>query len=74
MKIFIGKQIKEIDAATIVSEPISSIDLMERAASRLLEWIAARYGRSQSILVFCGPGNNGGDGLALPEAMMRRTI
>jgi NAD(P)H-hydrate epimerase len=69
MKIFTGKQIKEIDAATIASEPINSIDLMERAASRLLEWFVARYGRSQSISVICGPGNNGGDGLALARLL-----
>jgi len=69
MKIFTGKQIKEIDAATIASEPIGSIDLMERAASRLVEWYVARYGRSQSILVICGPGNNGGDGLALARLL-----
>jgi ADP-dependent NAD(P)H-hydrate dehydratase / NAD(P)H-hydrate epimerase len=69
MKIFTGKQIREIDAATLASEPIGSIDLMERAASRLLEWFVARYGRSESILVICGPGNNGGDGLALARLL-----
>jgi ADP-dependent NAD(P)H-hydrate dehydratase / NAD(P)H-hydrate epimerase len=69
MKIFTGKQIREIDAATIASEPIGSIDLIERAASRLLEWFVARFGRSQSILVICGPGNNGGDGLALARLL-----
>jgi NAD(P)H-hydrate epimerase len=69
MKIFTGKQIKEIDAATIASEPVRSVDLMERAASRLLDWFVARFGRSQGIFIFCGPGNNGGDGLALARLL-----
>jgi len=69
MKIFTGTHIKKIDAATIAAEPIRSIDLMERAASRLLEWFVDRYGRSQDILIICGPGNNGGDGLALARML-----
>jgi hydroxyethylthiazole kinase-like uncharacterized protein yjeF len=65
MKIFRCEQIKEIDNLTIVNEPVSSIDLMERAALKLFEWIARRFDRSKRIVIFAGPGNNGGDGLAL---------
>jgi len=65
MKIFTGQQIKEIDEFTIVHEPVSSIDLMERAAGKIFSWIASRFGRSHKIVVAAGPGNNGGDGLAL---------
>ncbi len=65
MKIFTGNQIKEIDRYTIEKEPVKSIDLMERAARKLFDWIVSGYGISTRIVIFCGPGNNGGDGLAL---------
>lgn len=69
MKIFRNEQIKEIDAFTIKHEPIDSIDLMERAAGQLYKWITVRFGRSEHFIVFTGPGNNGGDGLALARML-----
>ena len=69
MKIFRCEQVKEIDEYTIKHEPIASIDLMERAAGQLFKWITARFGRSERIIVFAGPGNNGGDGLALARLL-----
>src|SRR5450759_1928822 len=69
MKIFRCEQIKEIDEYTIKIEPIASIDLMERAAGQLFKWITDRFGRSEHIVVFAGPGNNGGDGLALARLL-----
>ncbi len=65
MKIFSCEQVKTIDEYTIRHNPIASVDLMERAAGELFKWITSRFGRSGSIIVFAGPGNNGGDGLAL---------
>jgi len=65
MKVFRCDQIKQIDEYTIINEPVASIDLMERAAARLYEWYVERFERSRGILVFAGPGNNGGDALAL---------
>jgi ADP-dependent NAD(P)H-hydrate dehydratase / NAD(P)H-hydrate epimerase len=69
MKIFRCEQIKEIDEYTIMHEPIMSVDLMERAAGQLFNWIANRFGRSEHFIVFAGPGNNGGDGLALARML-----
>lgn len=69
MKIFRSEQIREIDAATIKNEPVSSIELMERAAGEVFRWIIDRFGRSSPMLVFTGPGNNGGDGLALARML-----
>ena len=65
MKIFTCEQIREIDRYTIENEPVKSSELMERAAGKLYEWIVSRYGKGRRFLVFAGPGNNGGDGLAL---------
>ncbi|MCB8965170.1 MAG: NAD(P)H-hydrate dehydratase [Bacteroidales bacterium] len=65
MKVFTSEQIRSIDSYTITNEPIESIDLMERAANALFGWIVGRISVLSRVLVFCGPGNNGGDGLAL---------
>ena len=59
-----SKQIRALDKQNIESEQISSLDLMERAASRLYENIVSDYS-FRSIIVLCGPGNNGGDGLVV---------
>jgi hydroxyethylthiazole kinase-like uncharacterized protein yjeF len=69
MKIFLGNQIKLIDNYTIENEPIKSIDLMERAAYKLLEWLISHFERPKHFVIFIGPGNNGGDGLALARLL-----
>jgi ADP-dependent NAD(P)H-hydrate dehydratase / NAD(P)H-hydrate epimerase len=69
MKIFSSDQIKKIDSYTIENEPVKSIDLMERAAHKLLEWLMQHYERPAHFIIFAGPGNNGGDGLALARLL-----
>ncbi len=69
MKIFLCTQIREIDQITVRDEPVSPAGLMERAASVLFNWIASRFERPVRILIFTGPGNNGGDGLALARML-----
>ena len=69
MKILTHNQFKEADAYTIGNEPIASIDLMERAAQRLTEAIISRWDRSHRMVVFAGPGNNGGDALAVARML-----
>jgi hydroxyethylthiazole kinase-like uncharacterized protein yjeF len=69
MKIFSSNQIKLIDSYTIEKEPVKSIDLMERAAHMLLEWLMSRFERPTHFIIFAGPGNNGGDGLALARLL-----
>jgi NAD(P)H-hydrate epimerase len=65
MKILSIDKIRAADAYTIEHEPISSIGLMERAAMQLFNWITKRVDQTHAFKVFAGPGNNGGDGLAL---------
>ncbi len=66
MKILNAKQIKALDKATIINEPIYSIDLMDRASFNAYSWLVDQYvDRAKTIHVFCGVGNNGGDGLAI---------
>jgi NAD(P)H-hydrate epimerase len=68
-KLFTSAQIHEIDAYTINNEPIASIDLMERAVIRLSEWILERFDKNSAFSLFAGPGNNGGDTLALARIL-----
>lgn len=68
MRLFRTAVIKAIDAYTIEHEPIASIDLMERAARALAGAILQRYA-GRSFVVFAGPGNNGGDGLAVARML-----
>ncbi|MCO6498458.1 MAG: NAD(P)H-hydrate dehydratase [Chitinophagaceae bacterium] len=68
MKIFSSEQIHKWDQFTISNEPIESIQLMERAASKCAEQILSIYS-GEEIVIFCGPGNNGGDGLAIARIL-----
>ena len=70
MKILPVEKIREADAFTIENEPIESIDLMERAASKVYEWFMKRCKTKEVyVKIFCGIGNNGGDGLALARML-----
>ena len=82
MKIISIDKIREADRYTIEHEPIPSVDLMERAAGQVFEWLIQRINKENKVKVFCGMGNNGGDGLVvarllygkgfLPEVFMVR--
>ena len=69
MKIFTRTQIKELDKYTIEHEPIKSIDLMERAARAITNAITDRWAANVPVVVFAGPGNNGGDALAVARML-----
>jgi ADP-dependent NAD(P)H-hydrate dehydratase / NAD(P)H-hydrate epimerase len=69
IKILSSKQIKELDAFTIVNEPVSSIDLMERACKAFVDWVILNINESKTIGIVCGTGNNGGDGLGIARLL-----
>lgn len=71
MKLFPTSIISQIDRFTIDNEPIADIDLMERAAGKIYEYIDGSS-LTGKIVVICGPGNNGGDGLALARMLGRQ--
>ena len=72
MKIFASEIIKEIDKATCQAQGIDSIELMERAASALCCEIVSRFSPSKRIVVMAGPGNNGGDALAVVRMLFEQ--
>ena len=72
MKIFTSEQVGQIDKYTIENEPIASINLMERAAQQIAGWLTSHYDQKRSFAVFSGPGNNGGDGLAVARMLVQQ--
>lgn len=66
-------QIRDADQYSIQHEPITSIDLMERASHAFVaQFIQLVPVRSAKILVVCGTGNNAGDGLAIARLLQQR--
>jgi len=72
MKIFSASQIRAWDAYTIEQEPVLSVDLMERAAVKCTEWLIHNHHAKQPLHIFCGKGNNGGDGLAIARLLLQK--
>lgn len=69
MKLFNSIQIHDWDRNTIENEPISSIALMERAAACITQAITEEWTAQTRVVVFAGPGNNGGDALAVARML-----
>lgn len=69
MKIFKAKDNKELDEYTVVKESINHYELMERAASAVTYEIISRWRRTTPVVVFAGPGNNGGDAMAVARML-----
>ena len=69
MKIFTSAQIHELDKYTIDHEPITSLNLMERAAKAITRCIKEEWSNRTPVVVFAGPGNNGGDALAVARLL-----
>jgi NAD(P)H-hydrate epimerase len=69
MKLFTCKQISGIDQLTMQLEPISSIELMERASFRIADWVIQNVNHDRQVYLFAGPGNNGGDALAVARML-----
>lgn len=72
MKIFTAEQVRAWDQFTITHEPISSINLMERASTACAEWLLRQYPDQSQYALFCGKGNNGGDGLAIARMLLEK--
>lgn len=71
MQIFSAKQLYEADRVTTEKLGISSLDLMDRAAGQIFNWLHTRMqGAQVPIHIFCGIGNNGGDGLVLGRLLI----
>ena len=72
MKILSAEQLYEADSSTIKNQKLNSLELMERAAQECFNWLHGNLGGSPVPLhIFCGIGNNGGDGLAIGRKLVQ---
>ena len=74
MNIYSAEQIKAWDAYTIQHEPVASIDLMERASQKCVDWIITHFLAKNHFKIFCGKGNNGGDGLSIARLLFQKNF
>ena len=73
LKILRAEQIHQLDLATIKEEKISSTELMERASLVFTDWLLEMFQRkAKTIYIFCGKGNNGGDGLVISRLLAEK--
>ncbi len=69
MKMPTAPQMGAWDAFTMSNEPISSVLLMERAAGKCADWLWQKFANTKPYVIFCGNGNNGGDGLVIARML-----
>ncbi|GAB3859748.1 bifunctional ADP-dependent NAD(P)H-hydrate dehydratase/NAD(P)H-hydrate epimerase [Hymenobacter terrigena] len=74
MKILTAAQTRDLDQATIREQHLLSVELMERAATAFLQWFSSHFTPAEAgeTLILCGPGNNGGDGLAIARLLLQQ--
>jgi NAD(P)H-hydrate epimerase len=74
MKILTAQQMREMDRLTVERCGIPYPTLMETAGSRVVEAVIENYGsvEDKSFAIFCGKGNNGGDGAVIARLLFLR--
>ena len=70
--LFTSRQSREIDALLIERTPIASYELMCRAGRAGLDRLTERWPHARSVAIFCGSGNNGGDGYVLARLLLKK--
>ncbi len=73
MKVLTAAQMREVDRRTI-DAGIPGIVLMENAGCRVVDFLVEAFPRlsEERIVIFCGKGNNGGDGLVIARQLFTR--
>lgn len=70
MKILSSQALHEVDVATCEAQNIDSNELIERTANAVCYEIISRFLPGQRFVIFAGPGNNGGDALAVARFLL----
>jgi hydroxyethylthiazole kinase-like uncharacterized protein yjeF len=69
-QVLTAAQMRDAEAA-LIAGGISVDELMQRAGRGAAEWVW-RISGGRPVTVLCGPGNNGGDGYVIAEAIRER--
>src|ERR1700733_9660044 len=72
--IYQSKQVKELENLAAERFGISAETMMERAGKAAFDFLARRWPQIQRIAVFCGSGNNGGDGYVIAKLAHERGL
>ena len=72
MRVLTAEAMARLDRAAVEHLGVPSMVLMENAALGLAEAVARSFPAARAVALFCGPGNNGGDGLALARHLAVR--
>ena len=72
MKIVTAEEMRAIDRATSEKFGVPSLTLMENAGASVADYILTHYANARRIVVFCGKGNNGGDGFVVARRLHQK--
>src|SRR5580658_9364618 len=72
MKIVTADEMRAIDRATSERFGVPSLTLMENAGAAVADYVLTHYPEAGRIVVFCGKGNNGGDGFVAARQLRQR--
>ncbi len=72
MRVLTAEAMRGVDERAIHQLGLPSLVLMENAAIGVVEALADRFPKAERVAIFCGPGNNGGDGLAVARHLVVR--
>jgi hydroxyethylthiazole kinase-like uncharacterized protein yjeF len=74
MKVLTADQMRDVDRLTTERYGVPSLQLMENAGTRVVEFLEAEFGNlaGRSVAILCGKGNNGGDGLVVARLLRER--
>ena len=73
-KIFKTSDLQKLDKYTIENEPVTSLDLMERAATVFTEKLLIFFPNNHIFNILAGFGNNGGDGYVVARLLLKKGL